>query len=224
MPTRNIRRKSRKQAGRSIGGLAQLGAVAPWSSLSRQPELKMHTLASSNQALYHNTAAQFGNVSNFLDGVAVGTGYYTRIGNQIRVKRLVMRLVLNRKTDRPNVSYRVIVLATVPGSGVDAFSELFEGSAFTSICKPGVCQVLHDVVFPRDQGGVMTQQVTPDKERSNTYECSIDIDRAVAYSTDGSCLTVVRGYIIAYDAYGTLTTDNIASIPQGLLGVQFIDT
>jgi len=133
-------------------------------------------------------------------------------------------MVLNRKVDRPNVSYRVIVCATVPGGGSDSFDELFDGLAFTGIQYPGVSQVLHDVTFPRDQGGVMTQQTTPDKERSNTIEISVPVNHTVAWTKASVALTSLRVYIVAYDAYGTLTSDNIASIAQGSLGVYFHDS
>jgi hypothetical protein len=186
-------------------------------------ERKLYFLNVNNQALYHNVPAQLGNVASLLDGLSLGTGVNNRIGNSIHLRAISLRMVLNRKTDRPNVSYRVIVLATAPGSGVDTYGELFPGNAFTASVYPAAGVVLHDTSFPKDQGTVMTQQMTPDKERSNLFETFLDINKTIPYSTDGTALTVIRCYVAAYDAFGTLTTDNIASVAQGVMAFYFED-
>lgn len=219
MPKGNTRKQARRRTTVVSHSVAQIN---PWSG-NQGIERKLYTLNVNNQALYHNMPAQLGNVSSLFDGIVLGTAVNNRIGNSIFVRSVALRLVLNRKTDRPNVSYRVIVIATMPGTGVNDYGEVFAGNAFTAHAFPASSVVLHDSTFPRDQGTVMTQQVTPDKERSNLFETFLDIGKTVPFATDGTALTVLRGYIVAYDAFGTLVTDNIASVAQGCIGVYFED-
>jgi hypothetical protein len=218
-----MRGKSRKNAARGTTVAAHsVAQINPWTG-AVGVERKLFVLNVNNQALNHNTPAQLGNTASLLDGLSLGTGVSNRIGNSIFVRGMSIRMVLNRKTDRPNVSYRVVVVATTPGAGVDNYVELFAGNSFCAPVYPAAAVVLHDSSFPKDQGTVMTQQATPDKERSNLFDTFLDIRKTVPYSTDGTALTVLRCYVVAYDAFGTLTSDNIASVAQGVVGVYFED-
>jgi hypothetical protein len=155
--------------------------------------------------------------------VVAGSAFSQRVGLAIHLKRFVARLVLNNKVDRPNVSYRVVLVAAPSTTSSDTYTEQFVGGWFSGVHQPANSVVLSDTVFPLNQGSTMTQNVTPDKERSFNHVVDVPIDHAVYYNTDGLCQTRLTCYVISYDAYGTLVTDNIASIAQATWRIDYLD-
>ena len=80
-------------------------------------------------------------------------------------------------------------------------------------------------MFPLNQGSGMENNVTPNKERSFLHRLDIPINRPVTYDRlDGNlCNSRIHVYVSAYDAYATLTTDNIASVAQSSYRITFSD-
>lgn len=214
-----IKRKTKGQGNRSMV------AVAPvWAPGNAGTELKTWFYQNSNYQLNHNTPTPGFNYPNLLDQITQGVTLSSRVGNRIFVKRLRARLVLNNKTDRPNVSYRICVTAAPPGTNTDTFIELFYGGGLTGIHMPTGSQLLHDTVFPLNQGGSMFTSATP-KERSFNHTFEIPLNHPVVYSAaDQKATTQLTIWIVAYDAFGTLVTDNIASLALGTVAIDFTDT
>jgi len=190
-----------------------VSSAAPltWGGGGAREELKFYAAQSGNFALYHNSPAAYFNLTNLLDSIAVGNTVNTRVGNRVFVEELQIRMVPNNKTDRPNVNYRVSVCAAPASSNTDAYGELFYVGGITGTHMPGNSHLLYDATFPKNQGSGMDNNVTPNKERSFTHDLTIPIRKPVVYNTnDQACSTRLIAFITAYDAYGTLTTDNIA--------------
>jgi hypothetical protein len=224
MPNKQSRKQStRRPRRKASSGTTPSSAINVWSNSSPKMEIKFFDTRWSNQQLYHNIGAKWNNTVNMLDLISNGNTVFTRIGASIFVKGLDFRLVLNNKTDRPNVSYRVVVVATPATSSADSFDEIVGGGAFTGTHVPIQSVILHDATFPNNQGSGMENNVTPNKERSFNHSAYIPINRAVTYGTDNGCQTRIVGYIIPYDSYGTLTTDNIASLAQASWRIDFVD-
>jgi len=139
------------------------------------------------------------------------------------VKGIDFRLILNNKADRPNVSYRVILAATPSTVSADTIGEIVWNGNFTGTHIPINSVLLHDVTFPSNQGSSMENNMTPNKERSFNHTAYVPINRSVTYGGDGACQTRLVGWIICYDAYGTLTTDNIGSVAQASTRIDFAD-
>jgi len=186
-------------------------------------EVKFFDQRWSNQQLYHNVGTTWNATTNLLDTILNGNTVLTRIGASIYVKGLDFRFVLNNKTDRPNVSYRILVAATPSTAAADAFDEIVGGAAFTGTHLPTQSVLLYDATFPKNQGSGMDNNVTPNKERSFNHVAYVPINNTVTYSVTGICQTRLVGYVICYDAFGTLTTDNIASVAQASLRIDFAD-
>lgn len=222
-----INRRSSKQGkrasmGRAAGSSQVAGPV--WPSGNGGTEQKLYTARTNDTQLYHNTAVNMGNVLNLFDSITQSTAQAGRIGNRIFVRRLRARMVLNNKGDRPNVSYRVAVTASPAIAGTDTYGELFANGGFTGVHIPQSGLLLRDNVFPLNQGSSMENNMTPNKERSFNYVLDVPINRPVVYNpSDGKASTALSVWIIAYDAYGTLTTDNIASLPQVTWVLDFTD-
>lgn len=223
MPNKQSSRTRIKRKNRGNGdGMAAAGPV--WPAMSTRPELKTYAQTFSNQQLYHNSGVGMNNYASIADAIVQGTNIAQRIGNRVFIKRLRAHFVFNNKADRPNVSYRVVVTAAPSGANTDAFSELFAFGVFTSPHAPTNSILLYDSVFPLNQGSGMEVNVNSSKERSFNHTLDVPINKPVVYnSADGKASTSIAVWIIAYDAYGTLTTDNIASVASCAWALDFTD-
>jgi hypothetical protein len=204
------KQSSRTRIKRKTNGMGSLTSAAPvWAVGASLPEIKTYATQGANYQLYHNTPVSMANSPNLLDGIIQGVNQASRIGNRITLRRLRVRIVFNNKIDRPNVSYRVAVTAAPVSTNADTFGELFNGGGITGTHVRPNSQLLYDTVFPLNQGSGM---VTPNKERSFNHAFEIPFNHPVVYSTaDGKATTNLTVWFVAFDAYGTLITDNIAS-------------
>jgi hypothetical protein len=216
----NSRTQQPKSRGRRRTNNAQAapGVYAPATSST---ELKSYYEQNGNFQLYHNTPALYFNLSNMLNQITTGTGFNNRIGTKIHVKTLDVLMVFNNKFDRTNVCYRVVLFAAPSTTSTDSASELIHGGQFSGLPVIQNAVLLHDAAFPLNQGS--SQSAGVQKERSHSHRASIAINRAVVYNTDGNCATRIIGFVCAYDAFGTLTTDNIASVAQTSWRVTYTD-
>lgn len=224
MPNKQTSRtRTKRNTNGSRGGtMAAAGPV--WPVGNAKTELKTYAQYFSNQQLYHNSAIGMNNNANLVDNITQGTGVTTRIGNRIFVKRLRARFVLNNKTDRPNVSYRIAVTAAPTNTNTDSFGELFASGTFSATHVLTNSLLLYDTVFPLNQGSGMDNNVTPNKERSFNHVLELPINRPVVYNVnDGKASTCITVWLIAYDAFGTLTTDNIASVASCTWALDYTD-
>jgi hypothetical protein len=222
MPNKQSRKLS-KPKSRKGNGDHLVAAPTSWATRATGTEVKAFYSQSSNYQLYHNIPALYANQPSLLNSIVNGNTYDTRIGTRIFVKELEMYLVLNNKPDRPNVSYRVAVCAAPATTSTDAAAELFANGGMTGLHIISNSELLSDTTFPQNQGSGMENNMTPNKEWSFTYRVKIPINRHVVYNTDNNCATRLIGYVTAYDAFGTLQTDNIASVAQTSWRIVFTD-
>jgi hypothetical protein len=201
--------------------LENQAAPSVYAPFTSSTELKVWYAQESNFQLYHNTPSPYFNLTNLLNQIVLGTGFNNRIGNRICVKELEVLMVLNNKFDRTNVVYRFAVVAAPATTGTDGAADLFASGGLTGLHVIQNSALLHDTVFPVNQGS--SQSIGVQKERSHIHRVTIPINRAVVYNTDGNCATRLIGFVTAYDAYGTLITDNIASVAQTSHRIIFTD-
>ncbi len=228
MPSRKQTKRPTRRSSRPAGAVSR-SQPNPFPTAPAGAELKLMYGGINDQQIYHNVPLTVFNATSLLDAIAVGTAPYQRIGHQVTLKEIAFRFLLNNKDNRPNVTYRLTVVA-IPGvsSSSDAFGEVF-ASASTSqpinaFLQPGVGRILHDhyiaggnfSVTPLTSGGTV-------KERSFHYQCRIPMNQSVRYNTDNVATTRLIVWLNAYDAYGTLTTDNIASLPNATYALYFTD-
>jgi hypothetical protein len=222
-PARTTSRKSRKQK-RGNGELASAPCV--WSQGGKASGVKYYYGSGSNQQLYHNVPSSYLNSPNLLDAIPWSTGASGKIGIRIFVKELVIDALLNNKAARPNVTYRFVVVAAPATASTDAYTELFNGGSFMSPHVPTSSILLFDRILPENQGTnqyLPTANATP-LERSTTLRVTVPINRSVTYNeSTGLCATRLMAYVIAYDAYGSLPTDNIATVATTGYRIAFYD-
>lgn len=224
MTARKKQRAPRMQANNAVGrrtGIYSANVAAPgiWAP-GNTTELKASHGVLANQQLYHEVGALMFNMGNILNVIGQGAAQNQRVGNRIFVKDFDAIFVLNNKSDRPNVNYRLALFAAPSVAGTDSPSELIAGNFFTGLPIVGNSILLHDSFVPLNQGSTM---VGPVKERSFVHRISVSLNRSVVYNTDTNCNTRLIGVLYAYDSYGTLSTDNIGSVAESTFRITFTD-
>lgn len=181
-----------------------------------------------NVQLYHDVGAGTGPTTNQLSIsfdpwslITQGTTRSTRIGDKVLPVGHRIRLWLSNKSDRYDVLYRVIVVVlpralgtTVPNGGnVDLFRSMDSGTNNSTMCgiidKENVKKVLLDKTYKVSNvngNAVETHEV-------KDFWIKAVRPRPIEYVNNGAGHknNFYAVYVIPYDAYGTLQTDNIAS-------------
>lgn len=190
----------------------------------RVAETKYKAIASENIQLYHNggTTGNYAIVTNLLQ-TSQGTTEESRVGDKVHGRGLSIKLWLANKNDRPNVTYRIMVIATPPDQATSGFpSDFFEGDIGNKIIdhvNTNKYKIMKQKII-QIQGQDTAFDVATDTLREKTKYVHMWLplkNRRITYSTEGGqrpmlqrdCLSLV---VIPYDAYGTLTLDNIASM------------
>lgn len=149
----------------------------------------------------------------------------TRIGDKVEGVGLAIKLMLFNKNDRPNVTYRIIVFSCPPDrSGSSNPADFWRGSTgnkmmdFINTHEYKI--VKEKYVKIAGQNTVFDNATDTKREMSKLVKMYIPLKgRKITYSTSGGAAVenerdCLQLGIIAYDAYGTLTTDNIASFSR----------
>lgn len=187
-----------------------------------QAETKYVMASGENQQLYHNggTGPTYCVITN-LTSSSQGSGQNLRVGDAVRGKGIAVRLWLSNKLDRPNVMYRIFVVAGEYTQTTNPTpAGLFQGSCANKILDffntDRYRVVYHKIINPMS-GDYSLETGATNKEHSRFLKFYIPLrNKYIKYQTDGGsaptsekCVYSIG--IIAYDAYGSVTTDNIAS-------------
>jgi len=186
-------------------------------------ETKNFFTGAANIQLYHNgsngtTYGTYVPVIRPLDGMTAGIGDGYRTGNSVRAKSIRIRLWLSHKLDRPNVMWRVVIGANtgqnLPGTCAVYLNKAPTGEYMTAMPDPGVTLTLYDkIVNPNSYCNAIYPSAATLKERSYFHEILLPYNHDLEYNPGNSypqsytlcCL------VVAYDAFGSLAADNIAS-------------
>lgn len=227
---KSYRRKSRRMRyGRRTGRTFQSRVKRV---LNQNTETKFIQEGKENANLYHDvgwgagpTTSQIGLIFNPWAGIAQGANAHQRIGQKITPRVMVAKLWLANKVDRPCLMYRVIV-ARVPkiyngtvitNGNLDLFRPDDVGSNGNTMCgmidnEKGI-RAYYDRVFTingnAQWGGGWSLREYHKLIRIKIKRKS---SRPILYDVNGGIVNNPIGiYVIPYDSYGTLQTDNIAS-------------
>jgi hypothetical protein len=177
--------------------------------------------------LYHDASntttagAAYATISP-LAGLAQGTANGNRIGSSIGAKWVDVKLWLSNKADRPNVMYRVAAVivpapsSTTPPVASTIFLNGGTGNYILQFPDTENYTIVYDKVLNKDAVGSLAEypSAAVTKERSWYHDFRIPINSTISYGAGSGSSTVTASlwvYVIAYDAYGSLASDNIAS-------------
>lgn len=197
-------------------------------------ETKFYDAGAENVQLYHNLGTAVAPLTDvfptafYLNPLGVGQNVTTggRTGDKINSIGLNVRLWLSQKASRQNVMFRILVLrypdaaygATYTGINQRIFYPLDTGNAMIERVDTATYSVAYDKIIRPNSSRVGTSAA--DQEHSVRHEFYLKTAGSIHFreSTSGSATVVPKAqkyrlamYVIPYDAYGTLTTDNIAS-------------
>jgi len=214
-PTKQGRPSTAKLSNLSTYGPLTIRSLA--ASRPPGPEIKWYDSSGENRALYHNASggADTG-IYTLTTFPSQGTSVNTRIGDRVFVKQIDVKLWLSNKSDRPNVMYRVLcaILPGVTGTSSLSVASILAGpNTVLSYPQCDKVSIIYDTIVNPD---MFTNTIIPSsatgKERSYYHKFTLPINEAMSINSNNVCDTSnIAVYVITYDAYGTLTSDNIAS-------------
>lgn len=210
-------------------------------------ETKFFDIGIENVQLYHNCGEFItlfpGYVTSIVDWfdpwakILKGTNRFNRVGDKITPRGMSIRLYLANKVDRPETKYRIIVATLPKNTGGTITTARFDPLQLpnTGLCNNNMVQVAdHDVGvrFLYDRivtvGSSTPFRGTGGFEKEKTKFIKLWIKRKgsrdIVFSTSAQEIInkPLAVYVIPYEQYSTLETDNIASC-AGLLRMYYKD-
>lgn len=206
---------------RSYRGKSRLAKLIKNVSL-RNTETKYAIGSSENVQLYHagGTGPTYMFRTNML-ATSQGNTQQTRLGDMVYGRYLSVKMWLSNKADRPNVMYRIMLVA-MPADQVSAGSPTgFLRGETTNPMMDSVNTDTYKVIYQKliqpFSGDYSIESGATTREHSKYIKMVVPLkNRPIQYRTDGGTIPLAQKscislFVCAYDAYGTLTTDNIAS-------------
>lgn len=230
---RSYKRSRRGKYNRRLGNRSFQSRVT--KVLMKTAETKFFDIGDENVQLWHNNGTVAGptntmgslqTIFNPWADIPQGTQRYARIGDKITPRGMALKLWLSNKLDRPNCTYRVVVLRApktitnlVTTYNVNPFQEANLGGTGNSMLRPidhdKGFRALYDKIF-HVQAGVSGTLAATSTNREYHKVVKLWIkrkrSRAIQFGDNGIIVNnPLMVFVWAYDSYGTLTTDNIAS-------------
>jgi len=192
--------------------------------LMKKAETKLYDTSYENTQLYHDTVTV--PIFNPWDQITKGTNENQRVGDEIYPRGYKLRLWLSNKSDRPNVTYRVIIGIAPRSVGATAVTSaniqnyLFRppdlGTGSNGLLEPvSTDNGFKTLVDKRYRNNIAQSYMGT----AVFKEHAIYKDYFIKRKGGGKILytgnTIKNKFffvaIVAYDSFGTLFTDNIAS-------------
>jgi len=203
--------------------------------LLKTAETKYYDIGIENEQLYHNSGSFELLFPGFIISIDAwfnpwleilkGISRFNRVGDKIIARGIKINLMLFNKHDRPNTKVRVIVASlpksvggTVTSSRFDPFQIANSGAMGNHMIMPpdtdkGVRFLYDKIVSPRP-GQITQASGVGFKEWTWNLKLWIKAKGTITYdTTDGANLVnkPLAVYVIPYEQYSTLNTDNITS-------------
>lgn len=182
-----------------------------------------------NQQLYHNipslyAACLYTSVGMSDEVMDSAVSYDTRVGDEIYAKGIDFRFWFSNKADRPNCQYRVVIFkfrsSVIPSSDTIfqnyAVAATVANNKMIAYLDTANVTILKQFRIQSNGGDYSLESGSANKEKSFERKIYLDLKMAKVKYTS-AVATTPKDYnigvcIVAYDSYGTLETDNIASV------------
>lgn len=150
-----------------------------------------------------------------------GLGDTNRIGDSIMQSGVKVRMLIGQKSDRPNITFRIMCIKVLsqdyPATVAQLFDNISGNILLDTINNDRVKCVYHKVIKPGFGMSYFQGNQSNEIKREYTFVHSfyLPCKRKIDFTTQGGIsYAKARHYVLvfAYDAYGTLVTDNIAYV------------
>ncbi len=177
------------------------------------PERKTFGFAAENQQLIHNKASYLASWLKCKQGTEDPNNLATqlvRVGDEYYLRNINVRFWLSNKEDRPNVMYKCFLF------WYDSSLTLSDALCYFTQTNKMLDRINTENVSVIDSKTVFSGPSYSGTEREHSYLCTLNgswKNRKVIYDEGGSVPKKrdIGTIVVAYDAYGTLQSDNIAS-------------
>jgi len=187
-------------------------------------EKKHFTWMDENKQLLHNKGDYTLNFLSCKQGVEdneVGTSgsQINRIGDEIVLKNINVRLWVSNKEDRPNVMYKAYLFWYDPDATLD------DAYCYFTAQNKMIDRINTEVLSVIDSKTIFSGPQYSAKERSQLMTLNGSYKgKKIKYDEGGIVpkFKTIGMCVVCYDAFGTLQTDNIASYAYNC-SIRFID-
>jgi hypothetical protein len=223
---RKYRKNSKKASNMTTKQLASMmKKVALKTS-----ETKFQNISLPKWELYHNTN-QSSTVNISTNLMTQGDDDDRRIGNEIYLTGIKFRLLLGQKADRPNVTFKIYVVEWDTNQGgtetnEDHFYHRVTQNVMLDAIQSHRFKILKAITYKGRLGSLEVGETSKEK----TYPLSfwVPMRRKISFASDSGKYSSMgmkenlKVVVACYDAYGTLTSDNIGYV-QGCASVYYKD-
>lgn len=206
---RVTKRATRRSGSRKLTALIR-------KTVKRVSEPKCKRTLLGKVEMYHNT---YNSSALNVPMPSQGAGDDQRVGDQIYSRSFRLRLLIGQKADRPNVNFRWWVFnvpKSVPFTPANAFIAT-TGNVLLDDANTDMVKVIKSGVIRPNQASLLT---AGGKEFTFTKTILVPHKKLIKFGPADATVSHNDNDIIfsiaAYDAYGSLVTDNIAYYQGGL--------
>jgi len=169
--------------------------------------------------IYHDIYAAPYSLDSFDQMPSQGISDTQRVGDEIYASMIRVQMLIGQKADRHNVTFRIIVVKVTADALPVSYAQLFIGTTdnvlLDEVNKDRV-SVVKDITIKKNLHPDLSGVGGADKEFTFPYKFNIPLKERIKFTSDGTTVSNNRKghymYVFAYDAFGTLITDNIAYV------------
>lgn len=180
------------------------------------PEKKVFGFLDENRQLIHNKTDYLANFLECKQGTADpnniqgSSNRLVRIGDEFYLREINIRYWLSNKSDRPNVMYKLYLF------WYDSEATLNDALCYFTQQNKMLDRVNNEQISIIDQQTIFSGPSYSVSEKEHSYLCTLKgkwKNKKITFD-EGGVVPKKRSIgtmVVAYDAYGTLQSDNIAS-------------
>ena len=215
---RGTKRRSNKTATSSRRRLVKLIKT----TVKRTVEPKAKNVNFGKGDVYHNSfysplgVPPSGFVAHLNDAALMppqGSRDNERVGDQIYSSGYKLKMLIGQKADRPNVNFRYFVLTVPKGSAINYGNWFINttGNVLLDDPNPDFVKVIRTGYWRPNEAGL---SATGNDEYTFAKRVSFPYKKLIKFGPADSALTHndndIYFVLLAYDAFGSLGTDNVA--------------
>jgi len=192
----------------------------------KKVEPKCKRTAIGNTNVLHNTYGYRIQLNQTANMPIQGVGDTQRVGDQINLTGFKIKMMIEQKADRPNVTWKLYVVSVPKGSGY-GYSSWFEnttGNLLLDEPNKDFVKVLKSAVWRPNQASLTADASS--RDYSFTKTIWVSRKKILKFGPSDGAITHndsdIHLLLTGYDAYGTLETDQVGNC-QALVEVYYRD-